>query len=106
MWPWNVEEDEDEVEETEGEDDSEEEEGESDDEGEFERVEAIYRKERAEIRASTNSVDLRDRRSGYERLLRDQDASTIACVRARDLIEQIDNRITDLRAKRLAERGR
>ncbi len=71
---------------------------------EFERVEAVYRKERAAIRASRDPEGLVMRRVPLERVLRDARQSNIAHTRARDLLGEIEQRELKLRAERLAER--
>ena len=71
--------------------------------GEFERVEAVYRKERAAIRASRDAEDLVMRRVSMERVLRDARQSNIAHTRARDLLGEIEQRELKLRAERLAD---
>lgn len=71
---------------------------------EFERVEAVYRKERAAIRASRDPEDLVMRRVSLERVLRDTRQSNIAHTRARDLLGEIEQRDLKLRAERLADR--
>lgn len=71
---------------------------------EFERVEAIYRKERAAIRASRDAEDLVTRRVSLERVLRDARQSNIARTRARDLLGEVEQRELKLRAGRLADR--
>lgn len=73
---------------------------------EFARVEAAYRKERAAIRASVDATDLRLRRHALEGVLRDVQQSNIAHARARDLLDEIEQRELRLRAERLAARSR
>lgn len=73
---------------------------------EFERVEAVYRKERAAIRASRSPDDLVERRVALERVARDERQSNIARTRARDLVGEIERRELKLRAERLADRRR
>lgn len=77
-----------------------------DDPAEFARVEAVYRKERAAIKASSDASDLRLRRQSMERTLNDARQSNIAHTRARDLLGEIEQRELRLRAERLATRGR
>jgi hypothetical protein len=71
---------------------------------EFERVEAVYRKERAAIRASRDPENLATRRVSLERVLRDGRQSNIAHTRSRDLLGEIEQRELKLRAERLADR--
>ena len=70
---------------------------------EFARVEAAYRKERAAIRASGDATDLRLRRQALERVLRNGQQSEIARARARDLLDEIEQRELRIRAEREAE---
>lgn len=79
---------------------------EADTPAEFARVEDVYRKERAAIRASSDATDLRLRRQAMERTLNDARQSNIAHTRARDLLGEIEQRELRLRAERLATRGR
>lgn len=72
---------------------------------EFTRVEAAYRKERAAIRASGDATELRLRRQAMEGVLRDGRQSNIAHTRARDLLDEIEQRELRLRAERLAARS-
>ncbi|MDP2311270.1 MAG: hypothetical protein Q8P41_00080 [Pseudomonadota bacterium] len=73
---------------------------------EFARVEAAYRKERAAIRASGDTTDLRLRRQAMEGVLRNGQQSNIAHSRARDLLDEIEQRELRIRAERLATRSR
>lgn len=73
---------------------------------EFERVEAVFRKERAVIRASSDATDLRLRRQAMERVLRDGRQSQIAHTRARDLLAEIEQRELRILAERSGKRGR
>lgn len=94
------------------EDDSDEEEWESDDDQEDEvqeddededlyaRVDRAYRDERAKVRASEDIAELREMRETYQEQLMEGKLPGITGVRANDLIEQIDDRITDLKARR------
>lgn len=103
--------DDDDGEEEEGED--QEEEGdenepsrEADSAEEFARVEAVYRKERAAIKASNDAADLRRRRQAMEGVLRDPRQSNIAHTRARDLLGEIEQRELRILAERSGKRGR
>lgn len=73
---------------------------------EFARVEAVYRKERTAIRASSDATDLRLRRQAMEGVLRNGQQSEIAHARARDLLDEIEQRELRIRAERLATRSR
>ena len=79
---------------------------EADTPAEFARVEEVYRKERAAIRASSDAADLRLRRQAMEGALADARQSNIVHTRARDLLGEIEQRELRLRAERLATRGR
>jgi hypothetical protein len=102
----------DDDEEGEEEDDDElDEEEETDDEGEGEdqeevlaRIEKAFRSDRVRIRASNEIAELRRLRSEYQTLESNTEINQAARIRARDLVELIDDRITDLKAKRLADR--
>ena len=73
---------------------------------EFARVEAVYRKERAAIKASNDATDLRLRRQAMERTLNDARQSNIAHTRARDLLGEIEQRELRILAERSGKRGR
>lgn len=70
------------------------------------RVERAYREERARVRATVDLDELRTMRELYRTQIADGTLHGIAAVRGNDLLEQIDDRVTDLKAARLAERGR
>lgn len=111
MWPFGDDDefedgDEGETGEAEPEDDDDADDGGAAAEAEFARVDAVYRKERGEIRQCLDLAELRSLRAGYEALIRNEHASDIARVRAADLVESIDDRVTDVKAKQLAERER
>ncbi len=73
---------------------------------EFARVEGVYRKERAAIKASSDPTDLRLRRQAMERTLNDARQSNIAHTRARDLLGEIEQRELRILAERSGKRGR
>jgi hypothetical protein len=95
---YDEEEDEDVVEE-----EDEEEEGEDPDVV-LARIEKAFRTERARIRASVDIGELRALRSEYQALESNARMPQAARIRARDLVELIDDRVTDIKAKRLADR--
>ena len=100
---WDFLDEDDEIEET----DEETESAEEEDPGEvLSRVERVYREERASVRASVDLDELRAMRELYRAQIADGTLHGIAAVRGNDLLEHIDDRITDLKAARLAERGR
>lgn len=85
--------------------DEEEEEEEEDEEELFAKIEQAFRTERARIRNSEDLYELRTMRAEYQAL--DTGGRSQACrIRARDLIALVDDRVTDLKAKRLAEQRR
>ena len=88
------------------EDEDEEPERVEDDPAEFARVEAVYRKERAAIKASSDATDLRLRRQSMERTLNDARQSNIAHTRARDLLGEIEQRELRILAERSGKRSR
>jgi len=98
--------DDDEEEEEGGDDDDNEPSREADSAEEFARVEAVYRKERAAIKASSDPTDLRLRRQAMERTLNDARQSNIAHTRARDLLGEIGLRELRILAERSGKRGR
>ena len=73
---------------------------------EFARVEAVYRNERAAIKASNEASFLRLRRQAMEGVLRDARQSNIAHTRARDLLGEIEQRELRILAERSGKRGR
>lgn len=110
---WNDDDDDTEMEEMEddgGEDDESEDDGDDGDDGDdddpeedaglHERVEEAFRSERRSIRASTDSGELREKSADLERAILNGRMPGIAGVRARDLIELIDDRWTELRSGR------
>ena len=98
--------DDDDDDEQEGGDDDNETSREADSAEEFARVEAVYRKERAAIKASNDPTDLRLRRQAMERTLNDARQSNIAHTRARDLLGEIEQRELRILAERSGKRGR
>lgn len=68
------------------------------------RIEKAFRSERARIRSTEDLHELRALRAECEALLSNAGAPQAARIRARDLVELVDDRLTDLKAKRLAAR--
>lgn len=99
MWNWDDDGDEL-VEETE----------QGDDEGDAEellaRVERAFRADRARIRACADVSELRAMQDEFQASLADGTLYGVAALRGNDLVELIDARITDLKAARVAGRGR
>lgn len=97
MWDWDDDEDDetvDEIEEEEEEDDAE----------LLARVERAYRSERSRIRACTDVEELRSMRNSYRQQLTSRTLVGVAAIRGNDLLEIIDDRITDLKAQQIAKR--
>ena len=99
MWNWDDDGDEL-VEETEQGDD------EADAEELLARVERAFRADRARIRACSDVGELRAMQDDFRASLADGTLYGIAALRGNDLLELIDERITDLKAARVAGRGR
>lgn len=68
------------------------------------RIEQAYRSDRAKIRVMDDVHELRAQRAEYEQLLASGRLHQAGRLRARDLLELIDDRVTDVKAKRLASR--
>ena len=103
MKDWMDTDDEDEFsdDETDASGDDEEEDGNSD-----AAVEATFREERAAVRASIDLPDLRRVRRNLQNALAEGDLAGVAAARARDLVELIDDRIAELRARQMTGRTR
>ncbi len=90
-----------------GELEPEDEEEQEDEEAVLLRVERAFRSERARVRACEDLDELRALRSSYLDLEAGGGLHLAGRVRVRDLVELIDDRLTDLEAWRLvAQRGR
>jgi hypothetical protein len=99
MWDWDDDAPEGEDEDLDGE--------EGDDPGELlARVERAFRADRARIRACGDVGELRAMQDDFRASLADGTLYGVAAVRGNDLLELIDERITDLKAERVAGRGR
>ena len=89
-------------------DDDEFEDEEVEEEGEEEEdpadIERQFRELRARVRGCADLDDLRKMRANLRQAISAERVQGIARVRATDLIELIDDRITDLRAKQIADR--
>ena len=85
------------------EDDEEDEEEEEDDEEVFGRIERAFRQQRARIRVCEEIHELRTIRTEHV-VLAESAAREAERIRARDLVELVDDRITDLKAQRIARR--
>lgn len=100
----NGEEDDDEAEDEEGGEDeeaAEDDEGASaeEDEAALGRLDVAFRALRAKVRASSDLVELRTMRAQYLESLGERLSPTVR-LRTRDLLEEIDERVTELRARR------
>lgn len=91
------------------EDESAEEEGdEGEDEGDEEQseaaIEASFREERANVRRSADLGDLRRKRRNLQNALDTEQIDGLTAARARDLVELIDDRIAEVRARQMTDR--
>lgn len=75
-----------------------------DDDEVFANIERAFRQERAAIRACDDLHELRRLRATHQALA-NSGARDAGRIRARDLVELIDDRITDLKARRMARRS-
>lgn len=69
-------------------------------------IEASFREQRARVRGSTDAADLRRMRRNLQDALAREVLSGLAAARARDLVELIDDRIAELRARQMMDRPR
>lgn len=91
--------DDDENEETDAED------GETDDEDHSDAaVEASFREQRAVVRGSGDLGDLRRMRRNLQNALDGEVLEGLTAARARDLVELIDDRIAEVRAKQMTDK--
>jgi hypothetical protein len=72
-----------------------------DDEVIVRRVEAVFRAERQRIRECGSVGDLRTMRTEHESTLAIPGLHLAAVLRCRDLLELVDDRITDIKARQL-----
>ena len=68
------------------------------------RLEAVFRGERAKIKTSNDVAALRTDRSAYQRQVASGQLKGAVAVRAHDLMELIDDRLIEIKAKQLADR--
>ena len=68
--------------------------------------EMTFREERTAVRASMDLPDLRRVRRNLQDALAEGGLAGVAAARARDLVELIDDRIAELRARQLTGRTR
>ncbi|MFZ5477356.1 MAG: hypothetical protein ACOZNI_11335 [Myxococcota bacterium] len=99
--------DEEETDEESEDDDDESDEDDDDDDDQDEdarlaRIETAFRAERALIRACDDVAELRTKRREYQAVLSNGEVIGVGRLRINDLIELIDDRTTDLKAKRFA----
>lgn len=69
-------------------------------------VEATFREQRARVRGSTDAAELRRIRRNLQDALAREVLNGLAAARARDLVELIDDRIAELRARQMMDRPR
>ena len=68
------------------------------------RLDAVFREERAKIRTSNDVAALRTDRAAYQRQVASGELKGAVAVRGNDLIELIDDRLIEIKAKQLADR--
>ena len=98
---WNDDEDEYEFDDADEEEEEEEEEEEVED---VEEVERQFRQQRTSVRACGDLDTLRQMRANLHHAVSDGTMQGASRIRANDLIELIDDRITDVKASQLAHR--
>ncbi len=84
----------------EDEDEDEDDDDEPDEEQVLRDIESAFRTERARIRGCDDLHELRAIRTECQALAASRDANPAARIRLNDLIELVDDRVTDLKAKR------
>lgn len=84
----------------------EEEDDEEDDEELFARIEQAFRTDRARIRACEDLQQLRAMRAENQAIASNPNANQAVRIRSRDLVELVDDRITDVKARHLVARSR
>ena len=67
-------------------------------------IEASFREQRARVRGSTDAADLRRMRRNLQDALAREALNGLAAARGRDLVELIDDRIAELRARQMIDR--
>lgn len=100
MFDWLDDDEEDESAEEEG----DEGEDEDDEEQSEAAIEASFREERANVRRSVDLGDLRRKRRNLQSALDEERIDGLTAARARDLVELIDDRIAEVRARQMTER--
>lgn len=86
--------------------DGSEDEEEKDEDEHIQRVEAGFGSDRARIQSCGDLDELRGLRAEYQRLETRGGLSMAGRIRAHDLVELIDDRITDIKARRMDRRWR
>jgi hypothetical protein len=107
MFRRNDDHDDDEFEDDDLDEEQKEEEGDDDDDDDDDdeaEVERQFREHRARVRACANLDDLRQMRANLRHAVSAGTVQGASRIRAKDLIELIDDRITDVRAKQIADR--
>lgn len=102
MFRRNTEHDEDEYEDDEVEESEDEEE--DDEDSDLANVDRQFREQRARVRSCSDLDELRQMRANLRHAVSAGTVQGATRIRATGLIELIDDRITDVRAKQLAER--
>ena len=90
-------------------DESDDDDGDDDDESDEDpamlvRLEAVFRAERAKIKTSNDVAALRTDRAAYQRQVASGELKGAVAVRGNDLMELIDDRLIEIKAKQLADR--
>ena len=92
---------EDATDEDEGDDDDTDDDLPAEDDAALARLDKEFRKLRARVRALSDLAELRSMRRDHTEALAERLAPTVR-LRTQDIIEEIDNRVTDIRASRSA----
>lgn len=69
-------------------------------------IEASFREQRAALRANVDTADLRRIRRNLQNALAGGNLDALVAARAGDLVEIIDDRIAELRARQMTDRPR
>jgi len=81
------------------------EEEDDDEEEQIMLIEQAFRRERAHIRAAEDLHELRSMRTVYQESIAEGQLNQAGRIRSNDLIELIDDKITDVKARRMAARN-
>ena len=91
-----------ESEDTASEQDASDDEDDPDEEARLARIESAFRAERSVLRACVDVAELRAKRREYQAMLSNGGVVGVGRLRVNDLIEILDDRASDLKAKRFA----